>query len=350
MKKPFALFCLSLLLTVSAQTPARSPFGGMTGREIAGAIRSDWRPAKQVTSSADIEAVIAAYAKQPDGVYRDYFAARPGATLSQLTTAQVVSPAWWGSASADYALVKADLHNVVPSNAQASSKRSDYPPGVVTKASYDSGYWKAGVGTIDGMETNFYEPADELKGDFARIYMYMATAYPQTLWHSRGTMLFADGYFPLLTPYGRGTLLAWHRADPVDDTEKLRNSAIAEAQGSSNPFVTYPDLAEYIWGNRSDQTYPSDPENPTNPDDPSNPDDPAPPAAEPIMLKAVYSVADDGRIDFRSPYVAAGSKWTFDGKAVDGQSVTLTDKSIGRHEITYSNDRSRGKIIITVKP
>lgn len=177
----------------------------------------------------------------------------------------------------------------------------------------------------------------------------MASAYPQTLWYGRGTMLFADGYYPLLTTYGRNVLLAWHRADPVDDTEKLRCAVIADAQGNSNPFVAYPEIAEYIWGKHSDETFPETPDIPDNPDVPDIPDDPEP-EPEPIMLKAVYSVSKDRRIDFRSPYVAAGSQWTFDGKKVDSQSIDLYDKSIGRHEITYSNNKSRGKIIITVEP
>lgn len=348
MKKLFAIVCLGLLLTVSAQTPAGSQFAGKTGREIIELIRADGRPIKPLTSSADVTRVMAAYAQLPDGSYRDFFSAYPATSISKLKAAAVAPFSWWGDVSDVYALVKADLHNIVPSNSEASGKRSDYPPGEVTKASYDNGYWKAGIGTIDGMETNFYQPADELKGDFARIYMYMVAAYPQSLWHGRGTMLFADGYFPLLTTYGRKTLLAWHRADPVDEAERLRNDAIAEAQGNFNPFVSFPDLAEYVWGNHSDETYPAEPDKPDDPDIPDNPDDPHP-DPEQIMLKAVYSVSGDGRIDFRSPYVAAGSQWTFDGKKVDGLSITLTDKSIGRHEITYSNDRSRGKIIIHVQ-
>lgn len=335
------------MLTASAQSQAGSPFAGMTGREIIETIRADWRPTKTVTSSSDISSVMADYARLSDGSFRDYFSLQPAASISQLKAIAVAPLSCWDEYAADFSLVKTDLHNLVPANNTVTSKRSDYPPGEVTRATYDNGYWKSGIGTINGTETNFYEPADELKGDFARIYMYMATAYPQPLWYGRGTMLFADGYYPLLTAYGRSVLLAWHRADPVDETEKQRNNVIARSQGNPNPFVSYPEIAEYIWGKHSDETFPGPPDNPDTPDIPTTPDDPEP---EPIMLKAVYSVTKDGRIDFRSPYVAAGSQWTFDGKKVDSQSIVLTDKSVGRHEISYSNSRSRGKIIITVEP
>ncbi|MDE6367865.1 MAG: endonuclease, partial [Muribaculaceae bacterium] len=327
MKHLFAIICLSILLTASAQSQADSPFVGMSGREIIETIRADWRPAKTVTSSSDISGVMAEYARLSEGSYRDYFSLQAASSISQLKAIALVPLAWWDEYAADFSIVKADLHNIVPANAISSPKRSDYPPGEVTDATYDNGYWKSGIGTINGIETNFYEPADDLKGDFARIYMYMVAAYPQPLWFGRGTMLFADGYYPLLTTYGRSVLLAWHRADPVDEAEKLRNDVIARSQGNPNPFVSFPEIAEYIWGKHSDETFPGTPDNPDKPDIPDNPDDPQP---EPIMLTAVYSVTKDGHIDFRSPYVAAGSQWTFDGKKGDSPSIVLTDKSVGR--------------------
>jgi hypothetical protein len=40
----------------------------------------------------------------------------------------------------------------------------------------------------------------------------------------------------------------WHLADPVDADEIARNNAIAQAQGSRNPYVDFPDLADDAWG------------------------------------------------------------------------------------------------------
>lgn len=42
------------------------------------------------------------------------------------------------------------------------------------------------------------------------------------------------------------TLRAWHRADPVDEAERVRNTAIYELQRSRNFFVDRPDLVERI--------------------------------------------------------------------------------------------------------
>lgn len=339
------LFVLLALIgqVAYSQSNNNSSFDGLTGKEILECIRNNGRPDKTVSSREEIKNAIASYAYSSGSGYRDYFSE---SYLGQLNTIAVVPLIWWGDNSDDYNAVSYDLHNIVPANLSVAAYRSDYPPGIVNEALYNNGFWQAGFGEIVGMETNLYEPADELKGDFARIYMYMAAVYPQVVWNSRAAMLFTDGYHPLLTPYGIQLLLDWHRADPVDETELRRDKAIAAAQGNSNPFVTEPSLAEYIWGIYADKEYNSG-EEPENPEMPTEPDKPV---VEPIMLKAVYSISSDRRIDFRSPYVAAGSEWKLDGKTVGSESVCLDELSLGRHEISYSNDRSHGKIIITVEP
>jgi len=43
------------------------------------------------------------------------------------------------------------------------------------------------------------------------------------------------------------TLLAWHFADPVSDTERIRNGRIKEIQGNGNPFVENPSLVEELF-------------------------------------------------------------------------------------------------------
>lgn len=338
-------------LTVAAQQPAGSAFAGLDGRGIVEHLRSDFRPQTTVSTDEAVR-VISSYARHAQGGYVDYFSAHNVASISDLQRLAVVPLKWWESAGSDLDAVKADLHNIVPANSQVAANRSDYPPGTVTETVYTNGFWRSGIGMIDDIETNFYEPADKFKGDFARIYMYMAAVYPQTLWSGRAPMVYLDGYYPLLTTYGRNTLMKWHREDPVDDFERDRDSAIASAQGSGNPFVAEPELAEYIWGIHSGETYMPDgePDTPDNPDEPDEPDTPDDPSDEPIMLKARYSVAEDGRIDLRSPYIAAESSWTIDGNAVSGTSIRLDGLSLGRHELRYTNDRSRGKLIITVEP
>ena len=43
------------------------------------------------------------------------------------------------------------------------------------------------------------------------------------------------------------TLLKWSKEDPVSKWEMQRNERIYEYQGNRNPFVDYPDLADYLY-------------------------------------------------------------------------------------------------------
>lgn len=326
----------------------------MDAREIVSAIARDHRPDRYAASLSEMAAVASSYADNHDGTFRDYFSPKGVFGFDNLSLQHIAPISWW---KGDESPADTDMHNIMPGNIDAIAPRYDYPPGIVTEPSYDNGYWRSGIGYLSSFDTNFYEPADELKGDFARIFMYMGVVYSTDLWHGRATMLYTDGGYPCLSAYGRKTLLEWHRNDPVDETELRRDHAIAAFQGCSNPFVTIPDLAEYIWGSHSGETYPSDldPEDPTDPEGPEDPIDPTDPEdpADPIEsneLKGSYSLTADRCIGLRSPYVGADARWTFDGKDVEGSSIDLDGISPGRYELTYRTGSSSGKIIITVTP
>lgn len=319
---------------------------GLGGKEILERMRKDCRPVRLLASLNEVNDAMRSISQTDRGTFVDWFSEHAVTTYDKLNLFAVVPKKWIEATSPDYPTLQFDLHNIVTANSEAIANRYDYPPGIVEEASYDNGYWRAGVGTLAGIETNFFEPADALKGDFARIFLYVAAVYPQPIWQSRAAMLYADGYYPCLSAYGRDLLLAWHRSDPVDDVERVRDAAIAAIQGCGNPFVSEPDLVEYIWGRHADEIY----GDVSDPGTPEKPDQPTEPATEPIMLKAVYSISGDRRIDFRSPYVTSGSEWSIDGQKVASASMSLDNISLGRHEISYVNDRSHGKIIITVEP
>lgn len=57
-----------------------------------------------------------------------------------------------------------------------------------------------------------------------------------------------------LTAYGVALLMKWHREDPVSQKEIDRNNGIQATQGNRNPFIDYPYLAEYIWGEHAGET------------------------------------------------------------------------------------------------
>ena len=114
------------------------------------------------------------------------------------------------------------------------------------------------------LSTNVLEPADEYKGDIARSYFGTMVKWAGE-WvfnlNENGRVLFdetidADTHYAAennygLTTFGLAMLLKWHRQDPVSQKEVDRNNGIQKTQGNRNPFIDYPYLVEYIWGEMS---------------------------------------------------------------------------------------------------
>ena len=109
-----------------------------------------------------------------------------------------------------------DLHNLWPTVGEVNERRRNYA-----------------FGLIDGERRNFgscdieidrkaksAEPRPDIRGDIARINLYMAKTH-----HIH---LSADQYHLFQT---------WHRADPPDQAERRRNRIIKNLQGNGNPFV-----------------------------------------------------------------------------------------------------------------
>jgi hypothetical protein len=67
------------------------------------------------------------------------------------------------------------------------------------------------------------------------------------------TTTFSSGSFGL-TKYGIALLMKWHRQDPVSQKEVDRNNGIQQTQGNRNPFIDYPYLAEFIWGEKAGES------------------------------------------------------------------------------------------------
>lgn len=84
----------------------------------------------------------------------------------------------------------------MPSEQKINSAKSNYPMGKVNNASTDNGCTKVGTGS-NGYK--LWEPADKWKGDFARGYMYMATAYQDFTWSgTQALQILQQGDYPTL--------------------------------------------------------------------------------------------------------------------------------------------------------
>lgn len=166
---------------------------------------------------------------------------------------------WWKyNGSVEYTSAYVDLNHLYPSEARANQAKSNYPLGVVDtrqNVKFDNGITKVGYPvTGQGGGANYvFEPDDEYKGDFARTYFYMVTCYQDLHWAT--LYMLTQGTYPTLNGWSVDLLLKWHRQDPVSEKETLRNEAVYKIQNNRNPFIDYPSLAEYIWGNRMGEAF-----------------------------------------------------------------------------------------------
>ena len=98
------------------------------------------------------------------------------------------------------------------------------------------------------------EPADQFKGDIARILVYVYIHYAKLgnyNWDDYcGSLKLSD----VMCRAGTNesvvyeTLVRWNELDPVSETEKLRNNTVQAIQGNRNPFVDYPHLMRQCFG------------------------------------------------------------------------------------------------------
>lgn len=170
----------------------------------------------------------------------------------------VIPQSWFSKGSP----MKSDLFHVYPTDARVNNFRGNDPYGEVNgpagtgyKDNYKNhGLGKFGSNTSPGYTGRVYEPDDEYKGDFARIYFYMVARYrDRNLTSSGGDAVFTSSKTNLTT-FAKNLFLKWHRQDPVSQKEVDRNEAVYKLQKNRNPFVDYPELAEFIWGDREGQS------------------------------------------------------------------------------------------------
>jgi hypothetical protein len=154
----------------------------------------------------------------------------------------------------------------MPSDASANTAKSNWPLGEVYSTSFNNGVTKVGTAFSGqgGGATKVFEPADEYKGDFARVYFYMVTIYQDYNWVT--TWMVNNNDWKTLNQWSIDLLLKWAREDPVSEKEINRNDAVFRCQNNRNPFIDDPLLCEYIWGNRSGQDYTLDHSGTVNPD------------------------------------------------------------------------------------
>ncbi len=252
----------------------------------------------------------------------------------------IVSPHWWNAVTPNYTSVSRDLYNLIPSPEGISSVIGDAPPGIVEteEASPLSGIkWKAGIGRIGLTQIRLWEPPEELKGDVARCLMYLATIYPEGIrrYETGGGVVWAENPEDGFTSAYAAQLMVWHRSDPPSISELRRNEIYSMIQGNRNPFVDFPEVAEYLWGTRIGETYLG------NTTGISSTDDTTP-------LKAIYLLTES-IINLRSPSIPDDAEWTVDGIVVEGDFLLPKELGIGLHTLRFYSKDCHGVVKIEIK-
>ena len=92
--------------------------------------------------------------------------------------------------------------------------------------------------TAYGESSGYYNPGISVRGDCARMILYMYVRWGNTsyMWGTSGVMESMD------------VLLRWMAEDPVDTWEMGRNDAVENITGTRNVFVDYPEYAWQLFG------------------------------------------------------------------------------------------------------
>ena len=166
----------------------------------------------------------------------------------------------WPKSRASYATTNggADLHHLRPSVESVNLDKSDHMFGYVD-GTYSDG---CEAGVINGntlywlmLSNDLFECKDDVKGDVARILLYVYCRWQQPNLYSD----VPEDNLPAMDPDDTAnngsrviesldTLLNWCALDPVDTWEMKQNDLIQQVQGNRNVFIDYPELAWQLFG------------------------------------------------------------------------------------------------------
>ncbi len=121
--------------------------------------------------------------------------------------------------------IESDMHNLYPALATINEARGAMAYGTVLGE-------RRRFGSCDfevDEKRRRAEPRRQVRGNIARAMFYMHKSYGIRIYRPQGQML-----------------QQWNRQDPPDDAERRRNDRIQSLQGTRNPFIDRPDLADQL--------------------------------------------------------------------------------------------------------
>ena len=134
-----------------------------------------------------------------------------------------------------------DAHHIRPTDASVNSSRGNLD--------FDNGGTQHSEATGCYFDNDSWETRDEVKGDVARMVLYMEVRYDGSDGMPNLEVVDEVNTYPAPEHGKLNTLLEWHQQDPPDDFEMNRNEVVFGYQQNRNPFIDHPEFVESIWGN-----------------------------------------------------------------------------------------------------
>ncbi len=133
----------------------------------------------------------------------------------------------------------ADLHHIRPSDAGVNSSRGNKKYGEAGSGATEKYGSNPATGYLGGTyNSTYFEPNDNVKGDVARICLYVYVRWNSSWGADSITEVFQS----------IDVLLEWCALDPVDTWEMGRNEVVQNIQGNRNVFIDYPEYAWLLFG------------------------------------------------------------------------------------------------------
>ena len=231
----------------------------------------------------------------------------------------------------------ADMHHIRPTAINTNSNRGNLKYGNVNhstaKESRNTDY---GTNTLSGWyEGGYFEPLDTVKGDAARICLYMYTCY-----YASGKLKISNVAKDIKT------LVDWSNLDLPSEQEKIRNEKVYALQGNRNPYIDHPEWVNKIFGDGSSVVPPSTSSsevitsNEVTSSNPSTNTGTSVDISHEEGLTCTFTSAKSGDKTFTD---SKGNKWTssIDAFGYSDRGIQFTCSSIGSGStMTFESDNS----------
>jgi len=159
----------------------------------------------------------------------------------------------WPKSYGDFGIKKGagtDLHHIRAADHSTNSARNNRNFDYSERPYVDqSGNYQGPTRSRVGQQEWTWEPPDEMKGDIARMVLYMTLRYEGE--NGEPDLELIESYQDRnsKTPYlgKKSTILLWHYLDPVSNAERKRNDLVFGYQKNRNPFIDRPEFVSLLF-------------------------------------------------------------------------------------------------------